>query len=496
MSARTGPEPAESVGPCYFRDLGGGVQLTNDWGGHHWLTRGEFAAFVAGTLAPESATWRALREKGFLRGSLDFAALGRAYLRRNAHLAHGPALHLVAVTSRNNQDTPYGAAAPDPAPDADMTVATARRVARFIFESPAPELTVELRGGEPLLNWEAVEFLVGNLSEFAGAAGRKLRLGLTTNLSLLDDARLDFLAGRGVELCVPLDGPADLHDRHRAWAGGSSHAAVTRWLRAWGERHPEAPRPRAWLTVTRDTLGRAADIVEEYARLGLGELHLRPLWPLGRARSDWARLGVSAPEYLAFYEDCLGRLLAPGGPALRERTAALLLAKILRGEDPGFAELRSPYGGGLGELAYGVNGEVYLSDEGRLHGLAEGHALFRIGDADSAYPDVVGHPSVRACAAASDLEAQPMCSSCAYKPFCGVSPVYNLAAQGSLWGRNPTNARCAQYMGVFDLLFKRLREPAARAQLETWPEPSPGETGEPPGGGSQPPPAFLSAGVL
>lgn len=491
MTVPTVPEPAEGVGPCYFRDLDGGVQLTNDWGGHLWLPRADFDAFVAGTLVPESEPWLALLKAGFLRGHLDFAALGKAYLRRNDHLARGAAVHLVAVTRRTNQDTPYGPGAPGLGHAADMTAAAARRVARFIFESPEPGLTVELRGGEPLLNWEVVEFLVGHLHEFAAAAGRKLRLGLTTNMSLLDDDKLAFLAGRGVELCVPLDGPASLHDRRRSWSGGSSHSAVERWLRALAERHPEAPRPRAWLTVTRDSLGRAAEVVAEYARLGLGELHLRPLWPLAPGRGEGGPLGLTPREHLGFYGECLDALLARGAGAalMRERTAAMLLGKILRGENPGLTEVRSPYGGGLGELAYGVDGEVYPSDEARLFCQEGGHALFKLGDADLPYQEVVGHPTVRACAAASDLEAQPMCSSCAYKPFCGVSPVYNLAAQGSLWGRNPTNGRCAQAMGVFDILFTRLRDPGARAILERWTEPSPRET-------RQPPPAFLTNGVL
>lgn len=484
-------EPAEGVGPCYFRDLGSGVQLTNDWGGHLWLTRADFDRFVAGTLEPETEPWLSLLKGGFLRGHLDFVALGASYLRRNSPLTRGAAVHLVAVTRRGNQDTPHGPAAPNQGHVGDMTAAVARRVARFIFESPEPELAVELRGGEPLLNWEVVEFLVGHLHEFAASAGRKLRLGIATNASLLDDAKLAFLAGRGVELCVPLDGPAPLHDRRRSWSGGSSHAAVERWLRALAERHPQAPRPRAWLNVTRDSLGRAADVVAEYARLGLGELQLKPLWPLAPGRGEGGPLGISPREFLAFYGECLDALLTRGkGPApMRERTAAMLLTKILRGEDPGWAEVRPLYGGGLGELAYGVDGDVYPSDEARLYCQEGGHSLFRIGNVDLPFKEVVGHPTVRALAAASDLEAQPLCSSCAYKPFCGVSPVYNLAAQGSLWGRNPENARCARAMGVFDHLFKRLRDPEARAVLETWTDPSPRET-------HQPPPAFLADGVL
>lgn len=489
MPPLTGAEPAANVGPLYFRDLGGGVLLTNDWGGHLWLPRAEFTAFVSGSLAPESAPWRELLKAGFLRNHLDFAALGAAFMRRNAPLSSGPATHLIALTYRNDQDTPYGKAArADARPD--MTLATARRVARFIFESPAAELCVELRGGEPLHNWEVVNFLVPHLQDFAASANRKLRIGLATNMSHMDEGRLAFLVERGVELCVPLDGPADLHDRLRSWPGGSSHAQVERWLRVYAQRYPAAPRPRAWLNVTRDSLGRAGDIVAEYSRLGLGELQPRPIWPLGRARRDWGRLGFSAAEYLAFYRDCLRLLLASDRrPPMRERTASLLLAKILRGEDPGFAELRALYGGGFGELAYDCEGGVYLSDEGRWHCQEEGHSLFHIGTVDMGYQEVVQHPSVRACAVASDLEAQPLCSQCAYKPFCGVSPVYNLAAQGTIWGRNPTNDRCVSYMGVFDLLFEGLRDPGSRGILESWAEASPRELG-------QPAPAFLSVGVL
>ena len=105
------------------------------------------------------------------------------------------------------------------------------------------------------------------------------------------------------------------------------------------------------------------------------------------------------------------------------------------------------------------------------------------------FANLVGHPTVRALAVASDLGGQPTCSRCAYKPYCGVSPVYNRAAQGSLQGRNPTNDRCGSYLGTFDALFERLRDEKTKTVFERWARAEEYRQGEPL-------PPFLSGGLL
>ncbi|MFH1724832.1 MAG: hypothetical protein ABII00_09445 [Elusimicrobiota bacterium] len=495
-----------SVGPCLFRRLAGGYQLTNEWGGHLWLEPEDFRRFISGGIAKETPLWNALCGEGFLRDHLDFPLLIERYKRRTAYLRSAPGLHVVAVTRRRNQGSPYQPASRKPPEDdrPDMRLAVARRVVKSIFDSQASEITIELRGGEPLLNWPAVEFIVSHARSFAEFARRSLRLAMVSNLSLLDDDKLAFLMENEVRLCVPLDGPADLHDRHRPFLGGrlpptndvprrdrSGHGEAARWLAVIAERYPHAAPPEAWLSVTRDSLSRAGDIVAECARLKLPAVFPRPLFPAGAARERWRKLGYSAEEYLGFYADCLRRVLElnRAGCDLMEGNAALLLTKILRGEDPGHTELRSPCGGGLAQLCYDHNGDVFLSDEGRGLADLEGDDFFRIGSVDERFLDLVHHPTVKAATIASDLGAQPLCSQCAYKPFCGVSPVYNYAAQGSIWGRNPTSDRCAMYMGYFDLIFEHLRDPGTRVIFERWAAPSPWREG-------QAPPPFLAGGFF
>lgn len=476
----------EHVGPCYFRRLGGDWLLTNDWGRHARLTDAQFRAFMGGDPEPDAAWWADLRDKGFLRGHLDFPALASRYSRANSFLWSGPRLHIAVLTSRCNYACAYcqTGSSLGAGQGGDMSLDTARRVVEFAFASPAPELTLEFQGGEPLLNWEALELMVRFGEDFARTAGRPLGFALVSNLSLMDDARLAFLMEHKVSVCTSLDGPAALHDRNRPFSGGSSHALVERWLKAMTARYPDAdgsrhPRPNALLTVTRASLSEPEAIVDEYARLGLSSLFSRPLMPLGAARRSWKAIGYTVPEYLAFYRRLLDRVLAlnRAGTPMRERGAGILLAKVLRGADPGFTDLRSPCGAAVGQLAYNHDGDVYTCDEGRM--LAEeGDRLFRLGNVhETPYQEAVRHPTAKACQVASHLEDQPLCASCAYRPYCGVCPAYNYAAQDTIWGRMGTNDRCAVYMGVLDILFEKLRDPGTAEVFSAWADMSAGGCG-------------------
>lgn len=56
-----------------------------------------------------------------------------------------------------------------------------------------------------------------------------------------------------------------------------------------------------------------------------------------------------------------------------------MLTKILTNDDPGYVDLMSPAGIGIGALVYNYDGGVYASDEGRM--LAEmGDETFHLGD--------------------------------------------------------------------------------------------------------------------
>ncbi len=455
-----------------FRRHGAGYLITNDFGRYAFLTETEFSALIEGTLDEAGPLYRRLCEEGFIRDRMDFEKLAAIWRKRNLFLWQGPNLHVVVTTLRCNHRCLYCQAnsVDMKSHECDMSLETAAKTVERIFETPSPTVTIEFQGGEPLANWPVVEFIVDRAREKARETGKAVWLNLVSNLSLLDDAKLAFLLKNNVSVCTSLDGPADLHNRNRLFAGGDSHAETVRWFRKIHVKtEGKASRIEALLTVTRFSLSRHKDIVDEYVRLGSRGAFLRSLSPLGMAGELWEKIGYSADDFLNFYRQAFDYILEVNKHKLFvEQTARIFLAKILTDEDPNFLDLRSPCGAGVGQIAYNYDGGVYTCDEGRMYSRM-GDESFKIGSVhEGTYRESVEHPAVRALSVASCLDNQVDCSRCAYKPYCGVCPIQCYAEQGDIMGRMPTNSRCRIHKGILDHLFEKLRDPENEKIFREW----------------------------
>ena len=68
-----------------------------------------------------------------------------------------------------------------------MSEATARQALRLAFRSPSPHLKIEFQGGEPLLNFPMVRWIVGEARRMNDEHGKNLAFVIATNLALIDD---------------------------------------------------------------------------------------------------------------------------------------------------------------------------------------------------------------------------------------------------------------------------------------------------------------------
>ena len=450
----------------YWARSGGEYLLTNDAGEHVRLSAAQFARFSRTGSLKASSALNELRAKGFVRNMLDFEDQTAKWGQSNAYVRRGPGLHIMVLTLRCNHKCLYcqAGAAGSEAEGTDMSLRTVRKSLDLALSAPGAGLTVEFQGGEPLLNWAALKEAVIYGERKAGAAGKEIKFALVSNFSLMTKEKAGFLVRHGVALCTSLDGPAGLHDRNRPLrsGGGGSHALTVKWLKYFQKRCGKDSDcgPSALLTVSRYSLGREHEIIDEYARLGLSSVFVRPLTPIGFAGDFWETIGYKAGEFSEFYRKCLGRVvqLNKKGVFLKEKTAFLILKKALGFEDNKYVDLRCPCGAGLGQLTYNFDGEIYTCDEARM--LAwRGDTLFRAGNVfKDDYSGVSSSAAIKACAAASSLDAQPMCARCVWRPYCGVCPVYNYRTQGSLWGHMPANQRCKFLKGVFEAVFCLLED--------------------------------------
>ena len=457
--------------PAYFnwRRLKKGVLVTGYMGGWAVLNPKEFSLFAAGRLKKGPALAK-LEKAGLLRARLDFDSIFTDWRDSNEYLGKGPGLHILVLTQVCNHNCVYCQAGE--VTGSSMTLATAKKAVDFAFTAPVPGLTMEFQGGEPLANWPVLKEAALYARAKARKTGKELALALVTNLSMMDEAKAEFIIKNDISLCTSLDGPADLHNANRPYSGGDSHAAAVKWIKYFQKRRGTEPPggPSALLTVTRSSLGRAAEIVDEYARLKLPYVFLRPLSPMGQAVERWGEIGYGADEFVEFYRAGLDRVLELNlkGVPIREKTAFLIVKKIAGSQDNRYVDLRCPCGAGLGQLAYDWDGGIYTCDEGRM--LArDGDKSFRLGSVQKdRYPAVIASDPVKACAVSSSLDLQPVCARCAYRPFCGVCPAYNQSAQGGFWGSMPSNSRCRALLGIFDAVFEKLLDKRTGTVLEKW----------------------------
>ena len=85
------------------------------------------------------------------------------------------------------------------------------------------DVNVSFFGGEPLLNWETLVGVTEAAGDLAVQRNKASRFHVTTNATLVDDDRADYLKRAGFSVLVSIDGPEAVHNAQRPAAEGNSH---------------------------------------------------------------------------------------------------------------------------------------------------------------------------------------------------------------------------------------------------------------------------------
>lgn len=434
--------------------------ITSDHGSWVILDKDSFKLLKTGALCEDKALFEKLKEKGIVLAKDNLNKVVKSVRERNSFLFHGPSLHIIVPTLRCNMNCVYCHASSKPIDlkSFDMDEETAKNAVDFMFQSPNDVLTIEFQGGEPLLNFSVVEYITTYARKLNEKYKKDLRIIIVTNLSLMDDKKLDFLINNNVGICTSLDGPKKVHDQNRVYyRGKGSYEDVIRWINKINDEYKTKGMKRnvgALITITRSSLKYPEEIIDEYLKHGFTELHLRFLHNIGDARPCWKKISYSAEEFIDFWKKAVDYIieLNKNGKNIKERMSVIILKKVLNKFDPGYLDLRSPCGAAIGQIVYDYDGKIYSCDEGRM----VGNDIFNIGDVNqSKYKDVLTSPQTCGIIAAS-INDSYICDNCAYKPYCGICPVCNYVEQGNVIGKISETIRCKIFKAEFDYIFEKL----------------------------------------
>ena len=467
----------KNLGFFRFREVDGKMLLTNEVGEFillekaHWNELLESGSVVDGEIQAE------LSAKGFLKNKIDQDLMARKFMRKKKFLFSGPSLHIFVVTLRCNNKCVYchASAQSMEKEDVDMTLETAKKSLDLVFKSPNKFVAIEFQGGEPLANWDVVKFVIEESTKRAKKLKKDLDLRLVSNFNLMTQEKFEYLIKKQVSMCTSLDGPVTIHDKNRIAAKGSSHKNVVFWIKKFRasseflKKNKYKKDIHAIPTFTALSLKNYKGIIDEYVKLGLSEIFIKPMNPFGFSKLAWEKSGYSTMEFLEFYNKSLEYILKLNqkGVNIREANAKYYVQKILTGDDPNYLESRCPCGAGIGQLAYNYNGDVYTCDEGRMFSMM-GDESFKLGTVNNRYKEILDNATVKSMCSASCLVGAPGCNDCAYLPYCGICPIYNHGEQGSIYGQMGSNEHCMINKKTLDFIFKLLQNKDKEKMLNIW----------------------------
>jgi len=347
-----------------------------------------------------------------------------------------------------------------------MTQAVAERGIEFMFNSPSTVLKLEFQGGEPLLRFDIVKYIVEKTRELCRTNGRAVNIVICSNLSLLSDEILDFCELHDLSFSTSLDGPRELHNVNRPSREFDSYERTCAGIVRIRERLG-VERVSALMTTTRHSLSQPTEIVDEYLRQGLASIFLRPINPYGFASSPGIVTSYSTAEWLEFYKRALDYIIQLNvkGIRIREEYAALLLRRMLSPYGTGFVDLQSPAGIGISAVVFNHDGNVYPSDESRM--LAEmGDQRFCIGNLLSdSYRGMMLSDTLIDSISQTMTECVPCCVDCGFQPYCGADPIRHYRLQGDIVGYKPTSEFCQRHLGLFRHIISILEEQSTASEV-------------------------------
>lgn len=444
--------------------------LTNEIGYYVFLPETDFKKYISGQLNKKSSVYQELKKKLFIKDKDYLNNLVWHYRQRNSFLKFGPSLHIIVVTLRCNHRCIYCHASAASCKDKkyDMDLKTAKLVVDNIFKSNNNAICIEFQGGEPILNWPVVEFIINYAQEKNKLEKKDLIFRLVSNFTLLDDQKMNFLMDNEVNFCTSLDGDEETHNYNRIYASGNSYQQVVKWIKKINQTYKKRYtgkkknyyRVGALITVTRKTLVNYQKVIDTYISLGFRNIYLRYLNPFGFAVKAREKIWYTPEEYIEFYKKALDYILAKNyqGKHFYESMAATYLRKILAQEEPNNLDFRSPCGAAIGQLAYNYNGDVYTCDEGRMIARMGNDDMFKLGNIhQDSLEQLINNDLCKSVCFASCTDGLPGFSDHVYKPYLGICPVYNYSVHNNIFPAIKNNFRWQIDEAIVDYLFTKLQ---------------------------------------
>jgi len=471
---------SEKLGFFRFKSLGKGTYIiTNDVGDYSYLSSKEFGEFISWELK-KGKKYDELYQKNFIKWKKDeqINPLVNKFIEKNHFVWIWPSLHIIVTTLKCNHVCRYchASVSSEESKKFDMTQETAKKVVDTIFYTNSLSPTIEFQWWESLLNWPIIQYITEYAEEKAALLWKQVIFALVTNLTTMDDEKLEYLKKHNISISTSLDGDEYIHNHNRTYTKGNSFEEVTGWIEKINKQYIKEglkSKVGALLTTTKQTLPRYKECIDAYVKLGLDGIFLRQLNPYGFAAKIIDEIGYSVDEYMDFYINSMEYILELNKKwtVFKEFFSCVFLWKIFLPKDPNYLDERSPCGACIGQVAYNYDGKIYSCDEGRMFGRVwdENFLMTKVWEnAEETYKNMINSDTTKVMVQASTLDGLPGYNDHVYKPYIGVCPIHSYKATWNIFPNFSKDQRVQLDIKILDYLFIKMRDPENKKIFQKW----------------------------
>lgn len=316
----------------------------------------------------------------------------------------------------------------------NMSKDIAKKSVNFLMEQSGQrkEIGIVFFGGEPLLNFPLLKFIVDYSKKEVKKISKKIHFTITTNGTLLTDDIIDCLNKNKFSVMISIDGYKKAQDELRRFAGGKgSYDVVISGAKKLSKSR--GGRLTARVTVCHDNPD-VKKIADHLSEIGFSRVVCAPV-----SGADGTSLALTSDDIellLKRYEQLAGEVIEK---VLKREEAVMddfadVIGQIYRAERRNHA-----CGVGLGAIGVSPSGDIYPCH--RFVGMKE----FKIGHVEKGFDKAARQRVI-------DVNAtnRKPCSTCWARYLCGGGCLHDAAKEDGSFG-SPNPQLCKLQKRVFEL---------------------------------------------
>jgi uncharacterized protein len=199
-------------------------------------------------------------------------------------------------------------------PSVHMKQKIAKKAIDFLFStSKSKNYRITFFGGEPLLNFKLIKYIVAYAKDKARKVGKNIYFGLTTNGTIINDEIINFFIKERIEVTVSFDGPEyiqDLNRRFKSKKERDTHKVIVNNLKSL-LKHKDEFYIAIRVTMTKSTLISFDNVLEYFNEFGNIPVIYRLFEGnnndpcLKISKKDWENINIKIGEHALEFESSI-----------------------------------------------------------------------------------------------------------------------------------------------------------------------------------------------